>query len=267
MSKRKNQKRQRNIRVAAYILEAVVFVASIGFAVTDAHATKTGQYVEDTRFPVNTVIETESPVKHGKFDVTEEVTEHEHEASEETHEEETDTTEEDPGNAARLPTAAQEEVRETVEGTVEEDREGPIYYAYKGREVLDHRLQYHLYDLWQRFDMPEGWYKYAIGLIYQECSFHKDSINHNPDGSSDIGYFQYNTRWFSGTAAKYGSPDLDINNNFHQAYLFVLQTKARMNQGLSLEECISRHRRGDYDGYDAEYVALVFQRTANLTEE
>lgn len=264
--KKRNKKRQRRLRTAAYIIEAVMFVTAIGFAVSDAQAAKSAQYIEDTAFPVTTVVETTEAVKRANFEVTEG---NEQETSEEGDEEtepflsgDAETKSEGESDDAHIETETA-----PVQSSTEASYEEVPYYSYKGNEPLDHRLQYHLYDLWQRFDLPEEWYIYAIGLIYQECGFHRDSVHHNPDGSSDVGFFQYNTRWFSGTAAKFGRPDLDINNNFHQAYLFVVQTKHRMNQGLSLEECISRHRRGDYDGYDAEYVSLVFQRTANLIQE
>lgn len=137
-------------------------------------------------------------------------------------------------------------------------------YAYKGAEHLDEGVQGYLYELWTMMGLPEDWHIYMVGLIYQECSFNIGSVHTNADGSQDIGYFQYNTKWFSGSAAKYGNPGLSIHNPYDQVWLFCQQMYARYHRGLSMEECISCHRRGDYDGYDAEYVTLVKQRTQAL---
>ena len=244
-----------------FLIPMTALIITGAVAVQDT-PTKLAGFPEDTASPVEITVEETEGLKRAKF----EVTEHERTTSEEEVETVSLPLSEKPVEDPTVSGETEEETEPESEIQTTAESDSTPYYSYKGREVLDERLQYHLWDLWQRFDMPDDWYPYVIGLIYQECSFHSDSVHHNADGSVDIGYFQYNSRWFDGTAAKFGA-DLDITNNFHQAYLFVVQTKWRMEQGLSMEECISRHRRGDYDGYDAEYVAMVFERTSNLIKE
>ncbi len=140
----------------------------------------------------------------------------------------------------------------------------PPFYCYKQRDYLDEAFQTALWDEWNSVGLPREWYPYMIGLIYQECGFNRLSVNRNADGSEDIGYFQYNTRWYYSSAAKYGKDDAHINSPDDQLWLFCKQMKDRYDRGLSMEQAISCHRRGNNGPYDAEYVELVKMRTASL---
>ena len=248
-------KRSKKVPYAMFLIPAAVLIISIAVAIDDAQASNLAEIAEETTMVEEFTVRRRETVKTAFLEVTE-------------HEQTTST--EISGEETEVETTCITET-ECEEATDEDEMETVVdstpYYSYKGRDYLDHSIQYHLYDLWRRMKMPEEWYPYMIGLIYQECGFDKDSKHLNSDGSMDIGYFQYNTKWFQGTATKYGVPELDITNNYHQAYLFCCQMQWRRANGCSLEECISRHRRGDYDGYDAEYVSLVFQRTASLVRE
>ncbi len=243
------KKRKEVIRWYHFTFLGVMFVISIYFAISDAQKAEKA-YLKEEEIRTNISTEAvEKAVKSRNFEATE---------------------------ASKQCTVSEQEQTEIESSETETETEVEIietkqiddtpYYCYKNRDFLDHSLQYHLWELWKRFEMPEDWYVYMIGLIYQECSF-TPNPHYNADGSVDIGYFQYNNKWFFDKAVKVGHPELDINNKYHQAFLFVLETRNRMLQGFSIEECISKHRTGDYDAYNPEYVALVKERTDALRNE
>ena len=256
------KKQSKKVPYAMFLIPAAVLIISIAVAIDDAQASNLAEIAEETTMVEEFTVRRREAVKTAFYEVTEDESQTVEETLQEAQVEAVSQTEygEDLSHAESSWSETESET-ETVH------TDPTPYYTYKGREALDHSIQYHLYDLWRRMKMPEEWYPFMIGLIYQECGFDKDSKHLNADGSMDIGYFQYNTKWFQGTANKFGVPELDITNNYHQAYLFCCQMQWRRANGCSLEECISRHRRGDYDGYDAEYVSLVFQRTASLVRE
>lgn len=235
--------------MAWFALPASMIIISIGFAIADRHvAAETPTFIEETEAAEEIPTETAEPLKRAKIEVTE--------ASNDSNALE---------RVERVEMTVSEKIQETEPATTEPWIEPAPIYSYKNREYLDEGIQGYVWELWQMFHMPTDWYRYAIGLIYQECAFNIHSVHVNGDGSKDIGYFQYNTRWWAGSAAKYGRPNADINNPYDQAWLFVSQFHDRKSRGMSLEQCLSCHRRGEYDGYDAEYVRMVTDRTNALT--
>lgn len=100
----------------------------------------------------------------------------------------------------------------------------------------------------------EWWMPYLMLTAYQESSFNIYDIT---DGL-DYGLLQYRITFWDERAERYGYAGADIFNPYVQIYIYVRQTAARINAGLSVSETISRHKTSDHvTAIDWEYVEQV----------
>ena len=82
---------------------------------------------------------------------------------------------------------------------------------------LDAEIQWYIYDRCELEDVP---FNYAIGCAYAESNFNNDAINYNDNGSVDIGLFQINEcnyTWFEDLFGSFDPTDIydNINGGIH----------------------------------------------------
>ena len=143
-----------------------------------------------------------------------------------------------------------EEVSEVGTGT----DESPVIYSVDGI-TPDPDLQRMLYEALDRHSIS---YFYEIAWVqcYQESKWQVYAVN--PNNLVDSGILQYRATYFDYSRG-------DIFDPAVQFELYSEQMSARLNQGLSADECISRHKTSDFIGtVDWQYVAEVKQHLNSL---
>lgn len=156
---------------------------------------------------------------------------------------------------------------ETVQHENEEDEAGEevlpdaaesqVVYSVNG-EVMNPDLQTMLYDALDRHGISY-WYEIGICQMWQESQ--GDIYAVNPVNHEDMGVLQYKDRYWDWSLGDIFDPTVQIE-------LYATQMAARLNQGLSADECISRHKTSDYcPTVDWGYVAEVKQHLNNLRKE
>ena len=190
-------------------------------------------------------------------------------AVEETCEEETETSEmplfsvcsavveEVGGTVAEV--ALTTEAETTTEAPTEEEHTVPQYTV----DGLYYPLNDYLYNRLCDYGI-EWWMPYALCTIRQESRVERYAVS--KDGK-DYGYFQYRKQYWSDTCAEYGFPGADIFDPYVQTEIYVQQTASRIAKGLSVEECISRHKQSDWGEFDQKYVDDVMQWFETVKEK
>lgn len=145
-----------------------------------------------------------------------------------------------------------EEETETVQEAVPHTAK---VFAVNG-ETLNPELQALLYDALDRHGIGY-FFEIACVQCYQESHFNVWA--ENPNGR-DKGILQYRLQYWDWNRG-------DIFDPAAQFELYAEQMAARLNAGLSAEECISRHNTSDFvTAVNWEYVGQVKQHLANLRE-
>ncbi len=115
-------------------------------------------------------------------------------------------------------------------------------------------IQSMLYNTLARYGI-EYWYEIALCQMYQES--HGNVYAENPNGL-DKGLFQYRITYWDWSRG-------DIFDPAAQIELYAEQMARRLNSGLSVEECISRHMTSDYcTDVNWQYVSDVKQWLGTL---
>lgn len=141
------------------------------------------------------------------------------------------------------------------EPTVETDKERAITLYSFGEEMIEPYLQVMLYEALDRHGIS---YWYEIGLCEMWQESHGDIYAVNPRNGEDMGVMQYKVRYWDWSLGDIFSPEAQLE-------LYATQMANRLNQGLSADECISRHITSDYcTEMDWQYVADVKQHLPNL---
>lgn len=139
-------------------------------------------------------------------------------------------------------------------GTEADSPVRPIYSV--GGDQLSPELQALLYDALDRHGISY-FFEIAVAQCYQESHFNVWA--ENPNGH-DKGILQYRIGFWNWNRG-------DIFDPAVQFELYAEQMAARLNSGLSAEECISRHNTSDYvTTVNWEYVAQVKQHLSNIRE-
>lgn len=146
------------------------------------------------------------------------------------------------------PTTEPETVRE--QEPTEAPEEFPIYMV--DGDVLDHDLQRFMWEE-LKIEGIEWWMPYTILTAYQESGFDVRDITNGVD----MGLFNFREEYWGDRAARFGYPDADIFNPYIQTVVYVKMTAARIRQGHSIEEVISKHKQSDWGPFDQEYVNQV----------
>lgn len=145
-----------------------------------------------------------------------------------------------------------EEETETVQETVPHTAK---VFSVNG-ETLNPELQALLYDALDRHGISY-FFELACVQCYQESHFNVWA--ENPNGR-DKGILQYRLQYWDWNRG-------DIFDPAAQFELYAEQMAARLNAGLSADECISRHNTSDFvTAVNWEYVGQVKQHLANLRE-
>lgn len=101
------------------------------------------------------------------------------------------------------------------------------------------------------------WYEIAICQLFQESRGERYAIS--KDGR-DHGIFQYRLQFWDSVCDQYGCSGASIYDTDAQIRIYAQQMSARLNQGLSVDEVISRHKTSDeVTEVDWEYVNQVKQ--------
>lgn len=102
------------------------------------------------------------------------------------------------------------------------------------------------------------WYEIGLCEMWQESQGYIYAIN--PVNHEDMGLFQYKSRYWDWSLG-------DIFDVDAQFKLYSEQMAARLNSGLSVDECISRHKTSDYvTEMDWKYVSDVKKHLPTMRE-
>lgn len=145
-----------------------------------------------------------------------------------------------------------EEETETVQETVPHTAK---VFSING-ETLNPELQAMLFDALDRHGVGY-WFEIGLCQMYQESR--GNIYAENPNGK-DKGILQYRLQFWDWNRG-------DIFSAQAQFELYAEQMAARLNAGLSVDECISRHNTSDYStAVNWEYVAQVKQWLSKIRE-
>lgn len=101
------------------------------------------------------------------------------------------------------------------------------------------------------------WYEIAVCQLFQESRGERYAVS--KDGR-DHGIFQYRFQFWGSVCDQYGCSGASIYDTDAQIRIYAQQMSARLNQGLSVDEVISRHKTSDeVTSVDWEYVNQVKQ--------
>ena len=101
------------------------------------------------------------------------------------------------------------------------------------------------------------WYEIAVCQLFQESRGERYAVS--KDGR-DHGIFQYRLQFWDSVCDQYGYSGASIYDTDAQIRIYAQQMSARLNQGLSVDEVISRHKTSDeVTAVDWEYVNQVKQ--------
>lgn len=171
----------------------------------------------------------------------------------ETYEQETE--EETTGERTEVPTETEAERVRVPSDTEEVETEVQIFAV--GNEVLNPELQVLMYDALDRHGIAY-WYEIGLCQLWQESHGYIYAVN--PVNNEDMGVLQYKNRYWDWSLGDIFDPAVQIE-------LYAEQMANRLNQGLSVEECISRHKTSDFcPTVDWQYVAEVKQHLSSLRE-
>jgi len=132
---------------------------------------------------------------------------------------------------------------------MESKASSPIFYTIGGK-LIDPDIQQKLYDALERHNISY-WYEGALCQMYQESRGNPTIVN--PTNGIDMGLFQYREPFWDYSRGDIFDPEAQIE-------LYVEETAARINAGLTADEVISRHFTSDYvTEVDWEYVSRVKQ--------
>ena len=137
----------------------------------------------------------------------------------------------------------------TEESAQSNEEETKITLYSFGDEMIPEWIQKYLYEALKRNNIE---YSYELGLcqIFQES--HGNVYAENRNGL-DKGILQYRITYWDWSRGDIFSVEAQID-------LYAEQMAWRFNQGLSVAECISRHKTSDYcTAVDWEYVQQVRQ--------
>lgn len=216
--------------------------------------------VEVETTPFSSVEDTEKNVpevpvlteQHGsRFSETKKVVNYEQTTSEEATEKESFSGGEDDKNSevAELPTEM-ETSEESVAGIEMETGEESITVYTVNGELIDPVIQQKLYNALEKHGIGY-WYEGALAQMYQESGGNPMIVN--PTNGIDTGLFQYREPFWDYSRGDIFDPEAQIE-------LYVEETAARINAGLTVDEVISRHFTSDYvTEVDWEYVQQVKQ--------
>ena len=130
----------------------------------------------------------------------------------------------------------------------EAQNEIPLYRI--NGDMIDPIIQQKLYDALERYGI-DYWYEAALAQMYQESEGNPTIVN--PTNGIDMGLFQYREPFWDYSRGDIFDPEAQIE-------LYVEETAARINAGLTVDEVISRHFTSDYvTEVDWEYVQQVKQ--------
>lgn len=150
---------------------------------------------------------------------------------------------------AAEPVAADDNTEnETEEPETEVAETAPIYRI--DGEVIDPEIQR---TLWEHLNAAGigYWYEGALAQMMQESG--GDPMIVNPTNGIDMGLYQYREPFWDYSRGDIFDPEAQIR-------LYVEETAARINAGLTVDEVISRHFTSDYvTEIDWEYVRAVRQ--------
>lgn len=260
--------------MAVYIVSAVYFYTLPSQAHT-AEITVKGSY-EDETFAVEefTTEPSETP-KNGKIREMKGIAESEVECEQETKEKKTakslvtkeaqivlaiqhDLDEEERKDQTDTENEAQTETDcENQNGKGEEESAetyGITIYSF-GEEMIEPYLQVMLYEALDRHEISY-WYEIGLCQLWQESKGKIYVVNES--NGVDSGILQYRATYFDYSRGDIFDPAVQFD-------LYAEQMSARLNQGLSAEECISRHITSDYvTEMDWQYVSDVKQHLPNL---
>lgn len=110
----------------------------------------------------------------------------------------------------------------------------------------------------------EYWFETMLCQMYQESRFDYHAVS--ADGR-DHGILQYRLEYWAETCKQYGYDGADIYDPYVQVAIYIEQTKNRINQGLSGNEVVSRHKTSDYGVYDQVYVDQVLQWSERMEKQ
>lgn len=128
-------------------------------------------------------------------------------------------------------------------------------YRIMGEEI-DPYVQKRLYMVLAKAGIAY-WYETAICQLFQESRGNCGAVS--KDGK-DHGIFQFRLEYWDEVCEQYGHAGASIYDVDVQIDIYVRQTAARLNAGLSADEVISRHKTSDYvTEIDWQYVAQVRQ--------
>ena len=131
----------------------------------------------------------------------------------------------------------------------------PVLYRISG-ECIDSYTQERLYMALDEKGIAY-WYETALCQLFQESRGEKYAVS--KDGK-DHGILQYRLQYWDSVCDQYGYSGASIYDIDVQIEIYTQQTLERINQGLSADEIISRHKTSDYVDYiDWEYVEQVRQ--------
>lgn len=172
-----------------------------------------------------------------------------------------ETYKQETGEEARTDTVREdhEDVRTEAAGSLPEataaevESSVPPLYRISG-ETIDESLQIRLYQHLQEAGIP-WWYEIGLCQMFQESSGNVYAVS--KDGR-DMGILQFRAQFWDWNLG-------DIFNADAQMQLYSEQMAARLNAGLSADECISRHKTSDYStAVDWTYVQQVKQHIPSL---
>ncbi len=121
---------------------------------------------------------------------------------------------------------------------------------------IDEDLQERLFMVLDEARIPY-WYEIAICQLFQESRGERYAVS--KDGR-DHGIFQYRLQFWDSVCDQYGCSGASIYDTDAQIRIYAQQMSARLSQGLSVDEVISRHKTSDeVTAVDWEYVNQVKQ--------
>lgn len=142
-----------------------------------------------------------------------------------------------------------------TESAVETSYERNVTLYSFGDQMIEPYLQTMLYEALDRHGISY-WYEIGLCQIWQESKGNIYVVN--ASNGIDSGILQYRATYWDWTRGDLFSPEAQFD-------LYAEQMSARLNQGLSEDECISRHKTSDYStAVDWGYVQEVRQHLPNL---
>ena len=142
-----------------------------------------------------------------------------------------------------------------IESAVETDSERVVTLYEVDGIMPDPALQQMLYEALDRHGISY-WYELAWVQCYQESKWNVYAVN--PNNLIDSGILQFRSLYWDWSRGDLFSPQAQFD-------LYSEQMANRLNQGLSADECISRHKTSDYcPTVDWGYVQEVKQHLPNL---